>query len=228
MERTETLTPEEQRLALSRFPDWVRTKRVTEVVRLLFEIPVPPDLNAFAQFVIEESPRPIKVPLIGELEVPDPARIVMVGLFPSYAMRSIGSATEISSDSAMLAPFNYWHIMDPDDDNDPTLGESFAGTLLILGVDTTDVGCESSPGEELMPVVQPSSKPLTFGELEEGKRFIAFPVDGDDAGHGGFRSAKYIFMKLRATVGKNGENAVRECDGTLSTMPEGMKILRVE
>lgn len=72
------------------------------------------------------------------------------------------------------------------------------------------------------------SKPLTFGELAEGKKFIFFPSDGDDSGHGGFRRPKYIFTKLRLSKGKNGENAVRDHDGTLSHMPDSMHVLPVE
>ncbi|MEK7642130.1 MAG: hypothetical protein AAB365_04055 [Patescibacteria group bacterium] len=62
-----------------------------------------------------------------------------------------------------------------------------------------------------------ASKPLTFAELEEGAKFIAFPVDGDDAGHGGFRQGSYLLTKLRLTKGKKGENAMRCIDGTLIT-----------
>jgi hypothetical protein len=38
-------------------------------------------------------------------------------------------------------------------------------------------------------------EPLTFGELEEGKRFIIFPSPGDNHGHGGFRKAHWLFEK---------------------------------
>lgn len=40
------------------------------------------------------------------------------------------------------------------------------------------------------------SKPLTLGELENGDYFIAFPLDGDDSGHGGFRKGSYLMRKV--------------------------------
>jgi hypothetical protein len=72
------------------------------------------------------------------------------------------------------------------------------------------------------------SKPLTFGEIPEGSKFIGFPLDGDDSGHGGYRGKHYIFTKLRLFKGKNGENAVKDCNGTLSCFPDGMQVLPVE
>jgi len=52
---------------------------------------------------------------------------------------------------------------------------------------------------------------------------LSFPVDGDDSGHGGYR----VFIKLRKSEGKNGENSVRRNDGTLSHNPDNMWVLRV-
>jgi hypothetical protein len=59
------------------------------------------------------------------------------------------------------------------------------------------------------------SKPLTFKEVPEGATFIAFPRDGDDSGHGGFRQGSHLFTKLRLTKGSKEENAMRNNDGTL-------------
>ncbi len=50
------------------------------------------------------------------------------------------------------------------------------------------------------------SKPLTFAELQEGQKFTMLPKEGDNAGHGGFRKGGYLFTKLRASVGKEGQN----------------------
>lgn len=69
------------------------------------------------------------------------------------------------------------------------------------------------------------SKPLTFGELEEGAKFISFPEDGDDAGHGGYRGGAYLFVKLRkTTLGAEGENAVKCMTGAGSHMPDSMPV----
>ncbi len=51
------------------------------------------------------------------------------------------------------------------------------------------------------------SKPLTFGELKAGQKFISFPTDGDDSGHGGFRKGAYLFTKLRAVTNPKADNA---------------------
>jgi len=69
---------------------------------------------------------------------------------------------------------------------------------------------------------------LTFGELAEGSKFIGFPVDGDNSGHGGYKQPHNTFTKLKASSGKNGENAVRCEDGALSHMPDAMEILPVQ
>ena len=69
---------------------------------------------------------------------------------------------------------------------------------------------------------------LTFRELKEGNRFISFPLPGDNRGHGGFRGTNYIFQKLSMSEGSHGENSVRLIDGTLSRMPDGMLVLKVE
>jgi hypothetical protein len=72
------------------------------------------------------------------------------------------------------------------------------------------------------------SIPLTFGELAEGKTFIAFPSDGDDSGHGGYRQSQYVFTKLRLSKGSQGENTVRNCDGVLLSFPNSFQVLIVE
>ena len=71
------------------------------------------------------------------------------------------------------------------------------------------------------------SKPLTFKEIVEGVKFIAFPVDGDDSGHGGFRHGHHLFTKLRKSAGCNGENAMRNNDGTLTNWHPDQKVIVV-
>lgn len=68
------------------------------------------------------------------------------------------------------------------------------------------------------------STPLTFGELTVGAKFIAFPQDGDDSGHGGFRQQHAVFIKqLHAEDG----NAFEAGRGVRSRMPASMLVLRV-
>ncbi len=71
------------------------------------------------------------------------------------------------------------------------------------------------------------SKPLTFAELEEGEKFIAFPTDGDDHGHGGYRKGAWIFTKLRLSEGKDKENSVRCVDGVLTKWSPNEEVYKV-
>lgn len=43
---------------------------------------------------------------------------------------------------------------------------------------------------------QCDSKPKTLAELNVGDKFIYFPTDGDDSGHGGFRGGERLFVKI--------------------------------
>ncbi len=73
------------------------------------------------------------------------------------------------------------------------------------------------------------SKPLTFKELCIGDKFIGFPSDGDDSGHGGFRKGSYIFEKesLTATSNSKFNNAKRMTDGNRSFIQEDGILLKV-
>lgn len=65
------------------------------------------------------------------------------------------------------------------------------------------------------------SQPLTFDELNIGNRFIAFPTDGDDNGHGGYRTGAYVFEKTTPTT------AQRLNCGTLSEFAGIMQVFKV-
>jgi hypothetical protein len=57
------------------------------------------------------------------------------------------------------------------------------------------------------------STPLKFKELAPGSRFVGFPMDGDDHGHGGYRKGHYLIIKTKQPVDASGNNAVRLVDG---------------
>lgn len=74
------------------------------------------------------------------------------------------------------------------------------------------------------------STPLTFYELRVGAWFIAFPIDGDDSGHGGFRRPTRVFEKTsnidfsdRMPV----DNAISIGTGRESHMTATMPVLQV-
>jgi hypothetical protein len=62
---------------------------------------------------------------------------------------------------------------------------------------------------------------LTFGELQTGDHFIAFPTPGDNSGHGGYLGTSYIFKKIST------KEATRSCDGSPSSTPSSTPVLRV-
>ena len=61
---------------------------------------------------------------------------------------------------------------------------------------------------------------LTYGELEIGDKYIGFPLEGDDHGHGGYKGIHYLF--IRTKVG-----SVRVVDGMESNMPYDMEVIKV-
>jgi len=70
-------------------------------------------------------------------------------------------------------------------------------------------------------VTESLSKPLTFGEISNGEKFVDFPTDGDDNGHGGYKSGAYIFVKT------DKDHARRISDWVESSFPETMQIYKV-
>ena len=84
--------------------------------------------------------------------------------------------------------------------------------------------CFSAPPEPS----RPQSDPLAFEDLDPGNLFIAFPRDGDDSGHGGYRPGQRLFKKLAEDDGNALEpNAVAVNTETKSHMPASMPVLRI-
>ena len=73
-------------------------------------------------------------------------------------------------------------------------------------------------------------EPLAFGDLKQGDKFIALPIPGDNSGHGGFKGAQYIFVKIKKISGPCGsyDNAVKIKSGTFSMVPDSMSVIKVE
>jgi len=64
---------------------------------------------------------------------------------------------------------------------------------------------------------------LTFGDLQIGDYFIGFPLDGDNAGHGGYLGKHNVFKKLAEP-----NAAIMLATKTISHMPNSMFVLRVD
>ena len=65
------------------------------------------------------------------------------------------------------------------------------------------------------------SNPLTFKDLAVGERFVDFPTDGDDSGHGGFKAGAYLFIK------SSEFEAFRILDGNKSVFNQEMEIYKI-
>jgi len=61
---------------------------------------------------------------------------------------------------------------------------------------------------------------LTYGELKRGDKFIAFPLPGDNEGHGGYLGAHALFVKT-------GLTAIRVASGRVSDFPNEMDVIKV-
>jgi hypothetical protein len=74
------------------------------------------------------------------------------------------------------------------------------------------------------------SKPLKFEDLKEGDKFIFFPCDGDDDGHGGFQGGSYVFVKKPFPKREGhtyADNCFRMCDGNPSCSPSKSEVVKV-
>lgn len=75
------------------------------------------------------------------------------------------------------------------------------------------------------------SIPLTFGELEEGNKFIALPSPGDENGHGGLKGTFNIFIKIAVIVHPSPPthttNAFRVCDGSVNYFEDGFFVIQI-
>jgi hypothetical protein len=103
------LNPVEQAVMLSNLPGWAKEQRVSDVLAVSIHIPVPADLDDFAEFVMERAPAPVRAGLITlALKDVDPDSLMAIGLFQSGAIRTVGTVVAGTQDSVQLSPFDYW------------------------------------------------------------------------------------------------------------------------
>jgi len=62
---------------------------------------------------------------------------------------------------------------------------------------------------------------LTFADLDAGDKFITFPDDGDNAGHGGYLWGAYLFLKI------NDQKAVNISRHISENFSAGMEVIHV-
>jgi len=69
-----------------------------------------------------------------------------------------------------------------------------------------------------------TNKKSTFKDLNVGEKFLAFPIPGDNSGHGGFLGAQWIFKKIKPNQEKN---AIRNFDGICVNFYDGYPVLKI-
>lgn len=135
MDRIERLDPSAQADALNKFPEWVREQQITEVARVLFEIPEQPDIDAFSKFVIESVAPKVEVRLLDPSTAVhiDTGKLVVMGLYPSGAVRTVGNECKVSGADILLTFFDCLSLIDPnDEDFKPEAGKKTCLSLLIV------------------------------------------------------------------------------------------------
>jgi hypothetical protein len=74
------------------------------------------------------------------------------------------------------------------------------------------------------------SNKLILRDLKAGSRFICFPVDGDNHGHGGYKGGHYVYQKIdfapKCKIEKHVAT-VRLIDGCFHEEPECMEVIEV-
>ena len=82
------------------------------------------------------------------------------------------------------------------------------------------------------------SKKLKFSDLEAGDKFIAFPVHGDDLGHGGYKGGHVMYIKWKGTSiygwadVPDGEEALpttakRYSNNTFTMLPDLLEVIKI-
>lgn len=71
---------------------------------------------------------------------------------------------------------------------------------------------------------------LSFDDLEEGDKFIGFPLPGDNSGHGGYKGEHYTYVKTVDSDPKTmaGSNAIKLSSGHTAKFPGSMHIIKIK
>lgn len=72
-------------------------------------------------------------------------------------------------------------------------------------------------------------KTLTFADLEQGDKFIALPVAGDDSGHGGLKGGHVLFYKWPCSGSFSSSEFCGKIfsTGNFSTIPDSMQVIKI-
>ena len=135
-----SLSTQEQAMVVARLPVQLQNRAVTEVMRLDLEIPQGLDPEKLTYALMEDCPSPIEAAMLSKaLLLAEPSSYALIGIYPSGVVRTVGTVTPGPRGNALLQPFGYWHLLDPDDENQ-TMEKLLRGTsqqlhVVALGLD---------------------------------------------------------------------------------------------
>lgn len=121
---------------VKRFPAWIEHKAITEAIRLSIRLRFAVKLADFAvDFLIERAPDAVAARFLEDAYRRfSSTQMALVGVFPSNTVRTIGSVRVSATGQALLCPFSYWHIIDPDDRRNVSEISEFVLTVDAFGI----------------------------------------------------------------------------------------------
>jgi hypothetical protein len=99
-----------------------------------------------------------------------------------------------------------------------------------IALDMAKSASNSKDRINLLLEIEETSSKLTFKDLEPGDKFIAFPIPGDDEGHGGYKGGHVMYTKWTDPnyEGFHGPNTARRVSDNLYTqMPDSMEVIKI-
>ena len=123
------------RLTSHLLPDWSRDALLSEWVRVRVEVTAGTSIEETAAHLVERSCAPISVrPTASVAGLFEDDELALVGVFPSGAVRTVGSVRIAPDGNVSLAPFSYWDLLDPDDPSDLIEGGSITQQVDLVVV----------------------------------------------------------------------------------------------
>jgi DNA-binding CsgD family transcriptional regulator len=105
-------TSEETTSTLSRLPLWVRSRVIS--VPLKVRLSIAGTGPSLAADLMDEIPPTVQLQLLEPIQSREVDNIVVVGLFPSGAARTVGFCEGASGPKLNVRAFDFWGLIDPD------------------------------------------------------------------------------------------------------------------
>jgi small subunit ribosomal protein S3 len=131
------LPAEEETAMIAALPPWVQQQQVApgQRLQLLFGGNITP--SALVRSVLKVSPKPFElIGMSAALKSGATKCYSVIGRFPSGAVRTVGTVDVNAGGVAVLRPFGYWSLIDPDDVSlDPDVTQVISSTIDLLPVE---------------------------------------------------------------------------------------------